>query len=310
MRNLKYTITVLSLIILASFNSCKKDTKDTTPVKNDGTPPATMKEKWLDRNNILKRTFYDDQIAVFVADDADSTIKWWWPTMNKIWKYTKDNYGYFGDYQRLNIAVHGTQYIPDGYFMGQPVSYLDPATGKQNVIEIDAANWNDPVMIAVMTHEICHIVEGASDRVQGSPSFNTWGDSKWQDIFIYDVFLSLKMDKEATDWYKEYEPTIAKYPRPGTQWFKNWWIPIYTQYGKTALLVKYFKLLADNFPKTKNANGNDEFTRSMNMGEFIHFWSGAAGVDLKAQATIAFGWTMEWEQQLKNAKEDFPNVKY
>ena len=67
---------------------------------------------------------------------------------------------------------------------------------------------------------------------------------------------------------------------------------------------------ANYSPKQKNANGDDEFTRSMNMGEFIHFWSGAAGTNLKQQATIAFGWTMEWEQQLKNAQEDFPNVKY
>jgi hypothetical protein len=310
MKNIRYVTVAMGLFALASISSCKKSGKDLGPAKTDDTPPKNKKENWLGRDNLMTRTFYDDQIAVYAAEDADTTIKWWRPTINKVWKYTKDNYGYFGDYQRLNIAVHGTEYIPGGYFMGQPVSYLDPATGKQNVIEIDAANWNDPIMIAVMTHEIGHIVEGASDRVQGSPSFNTWGDSKWQDIFIYDVFLGLKMTKEADAWYDQYQQDVVKYPRPGTQWFKNWWVPIYTQYGKTALLVKYFKLLADNFPKEKNANGSDEFTRSMNMGEFIHFWSGAAGTNLKQQATIAFGWSMEWEQQLKNAQEDFPNVKY
>ncbi|MDB5126158.1 MAG: hypothetical protein JWQ85_390, partial [Mucilaginibacter sp.] len=37
---------------------------------------------------------------------------------------------------------------------------------------------------------------------------------------------------------------------------------------------------------------------------------GASGVNLKAQATTAFGWKGEWEGQLKKAQKDFPAVKY
>jgi hypothetical protein len=44
----------------------------------------------------------------------------------------------------------------------------------------------------------------------------------------------------------------------------------------------------------------------MNMGEFVHFWSGAAGVNLKAQATTAFGWTSEYEAQFIAAQAAFP----
>jgi hypothetical protein len=65
-------------------------------------------------------------------------------------------------------------------------------------------------------------------------------------------------------------------------------------------LNRYFELLAQHFPK----NG-DNYSRAMNWGEFVHFWSGAAGVDLKPLATEAFGWPAEWETQYTKAKADF-----
>jgi hypothetical protein len=95
------------------------------------------------------------------------------------------------------------------------------------------------------------------------------------------------------------------FPRPGTQWFKNWFYPIYSNYGGSAALNKYFTLLAANFPKKRK-----EYTRDLNMGEFIHFWSGAAGKNLKPLATKAFGWTDRYETQFNKAKTDYPKVTY
>jgi hypothetical protein len=48
----------------------------------------------------------------------------------------------------------------------------------------------------------------------------------------------------------------------------------------------------------------------MNMGEFVRFWSGAVGIDLKATATRAFGWPDEWQKQLIPAPNEFPQVTY
>ncbi|MFT3926445.1 MAG: hypothetical protein QM778_28125 [Myxococcales bacterium] len=48
----------------------------------------------------------------------------------------------------------------------------------------------------------------------------------------------------------------------------------------------------------------------MNLGEFVHFMSGAAGTDLKTQAMNAFTWSTEREQQLTKARADFPGVTY
>jgi hypothetical protein len=100
--------------------------------------------------------------------------------------------------------------------------------------------------------------------------------------------------------------TTDNFPQANTQWFKNWFYPIYNQYGGSAVLNKFFKLVAAHFPK----NGNKQFTRDMNWGEFIHFWSGAAGVNLKPLATTAFGWPADRETLFNNARAEFPGITY
>ena len=40
----------------------------------------------------------------------------------------------------------------------------------------------------MIVHEVAHIVEGGSKNTQRSPQFGIWGDSKWAEIFIYDVY--------------------------------------------------------------------------------------------------------------------------
>lgn len=49
---------------------------------------------------------------------------------------------------------------------------------------------------------------------------------------------------------------------------------------------------------------------AMNWGEYVHFTSGAAGSDLKELAKAAFGWPPEWETQLEQAKQKFPQITY
>jgi hypothetical protein len=48
----------------------------------------------------------------------------------------------------------------------------------------------------------------------------------------------------------------------------------------------------------------------MNMGEFVHFMSGAAGTNLKARATTAFGWPSNYETEFNNARAQFPQITY
>ena len=83
------------------------------------------------------------------------------------------------------------------------------------------------------------------------------------------------------------------------------------------MLNKFFTLLAAHFPKKSFNNGlttYPEYSRKMNFGEFVHFWSGAAGTDLKNLALNAFGEKDEqgsdWTVQLTNAKVAFSGITY
>ncbi|MCH5718489.1 hypothetical protein [Niabella hibiscisoli] len=104
------------------------------------------------------------------------------------------------------------------------------------------------------------------------------------------------------------------YPRANTAWFRNWFFPIYNQHGKVKVLNRFFELLANHFPKRLGSDGISTYTRRMNMGEFIHFWSGAAGVDLSFRAQMTFGAKdragSDWQPQFEKAKTDFPGVTY
>ncbi len=294
----------ISLSCQANTSSLR-NTKIETVADTTGIPPYKWKEHWFEHKQILTRVFYDDNVAVYYDGEVNRTVTWPFKVMADVWKYTKDTYGQFGKDGRLFVILHSGKYGG-----GHPSTYFDASHDFRNVIDVGLGNlnaWMEPTgeTIRIPVHEVGHIVEGASKGIHNSPSFPIWGDSKWMEIYIYDVLKALGYNKEANDIYAQMQTQKDNFPRPGTQWFKNWFYPIYSEHGGAKVLNRYFELLAANFSKKGKA-----YSRDMNWGEFVHFWSGAAGVNLKTQATTAFGWTNEWEQQFKQAQKDFPNVKY
>ena len=217
-------------------------------------------------------------------------------------------YGNFGGDGRLYVVFHanrneGGTALTAFDQIGDYRSVIDCGKGGDNVWSAGTGNDLD-----IPTHEIAHIVEGSSHGVHESPGFGVWGDSKWAEIFIFDVYKGLGFEGEAQRWYNQMMGNQDNFPRPGTQWFKNWFYPIYTMNGRgmgSFTLNKFFLLLSQHFPK----NGNS-YSRRMNMGEFVHFWSGAVGANLKSLAERAFGWSGDYENQLNQAKKDFPNLPY
>jgi hypothetical protein len=219
--------------------------------------------------------------------------------MGDVWRYVKNVYGSFGSDPHLFAVYHTNKYSG-----GHPSTYFDASHDNRNVIDVGPGPWlsggtgND---LDISTHEVAHIVEGASKGIKGSPAFNIWGDSKWAEIFIYDVYLGLGKTSEATRWYNLMQSSTDNFPVAGTHWFRDWFYPIYHNYGGTQTLNRFFTLLAQYFPKSGNS-----YSRDLNWGEFIHFWSGAAGVSLKPLATSAFGWTSTFDTQFNQARIDFP----
>ncbi len=285
---------------------------DTTAADTQA-PPATWQEHWFEHSQLLSRVFYDTTVCVYYDDDVNRTITWPNVFLADVWNYTKKVYGNFsklGGDNRLYVVLH-----QDKYSGGHPATFFDESHDYRNVIDCGSTTpnaWNnfDYGTVAIPVHEVGHIVEGASKGIHNSPAFPVWGDSKWMEIYIYDVYKGLEMPSYADKWYAEMMEKTDNFPVAGTHWFKNWFYPIYANYGGATVLNRFFETLATHFPTHTLPDGYKEYTRDMNLGEFIHFWSGAAATNLKAQATLAFGWSSETDAQFKQAQLDFPDIAY
>jgi hypothetical protein len=272
-----------------------------------GAPPLTWKEHWFDHNQLVSRVYYDDDLAVYFDAQVDGSLTWMFKFVGDVWRYTKKTYGGYGNDPRLYAIFHTNKYSG-----GHPAYYFDAGHDYRNTIDCGPGPWlTQAGNVDLPTHEIFHIVESASFGTQGSPGFGNpptgvWGDSKFAEIFQYDVYKGLGLESEAERWHNHALTEVSTIPRAGTYWYKDWFYPVYKNYGQTQVLVKFFKLMADYFPK----DGNKRYTRKMNYGEFVHFFSGAAGSNLKAQATLAFGWPTEYENQFNQARLDFKAITY
>lgn len=317
--NIKYFSAVAGIMLASVILSCKKDKKAIEEVTTASTPPETIQEHWGYHSMLIKRVYMDEHVAIYHDENMYPSVVWPNKTMSDAWAYVKKTYGEFGPDGHLYVNLH--RILPDNVESdrlsgGHPASYFDADHDYRNFVDNGLGDWTSPtgVQVGIPIHEMGHIVEGASNGVQGSPSFPIWGDSKFMEIFNYDVLLNIGMTEEAQLVYDELETRdpYEDYPGvrfKGTKWFIDWFYPIWNQHGKGALLGKYFKVLADNYPRTGNKFSR---TKEMNLGEFVHFWSGAAGANLEAQARTAFKsyWNAEVEAMFKNAQEDFPGVKY
>jgi hypothetical protein len=275
-------------------------TNTPTPTPAVAAPPAAWTEHWFEHVQVLTRVFYDNDAAIYFDSETPASITWMNQYCGDVWRYVKQNYGDMdgsGNDPRLFAIFHTNKYSG-----GHPSYYYDSSHDYRNVIDIGAGPWdsNTGWNLDGTTHEVGHIVESVTNGAQGSPCFSLWGDSKWCEIFNYDVYVALGKSTEATRWYNAIINGTDTFPVAGTQWFKNWFYPIWNQYGKGAVLSKFFKLMSQYFPKSGST-----YSRSMNWGEFVHFWSGAAGINLKSLATTAFTWPSDRETQWQAARSTF-----
>ncbi|MDR3626549.1 MAG: hypothetical protein P4L45_06935 [Ignavibacteriaceae bacterium] len=306
----KKIVLIAAICSLVFICACKKDgsttltgpkTQDTTSLRLPA-PPSTWKEHWFEHNQLLQRRYYNDDVAIYYDSDMDTTITWPNRYETSLWKYVKSVYGNFGSENRLYCVYHQGKYSG-----GHPSTYFDDSHDYRDVTDCGAGPWKDSTgtNLDMVTHECGHIVEGASNGVHNSPAFSLWGDSKWNEIFIYDAYVGLGRTTEAQRFFKLMQSQYDDFPVSSSQWFKNWFYPIWKNYGGNKVLAKFFLLLSEYFPKSGNA-----YTRDMTWGEFIHFWSGAAGVNLKDQATTAFGWPSEWDIEFAQAQKAFSKITY
>lgn len=279
-------------------------------------------------NLVCKYT--NDDIAVFVnpadvnaegVSMVDLDISWMYEPYTKMWvairETYKDSYGeYLVSDPKLYIVPH---YHADGGGLGRLYQYRDYDQLYRNIVHISVGknsgwrwernpgNAGPNFLYDVMSHESGHIIEGIGSGKKNSPFYPVWLDSKWAEIFQYDIYG--KMDPyHQQAWHREYMQ-LGKHseqkPAPGAEWYAKWLYPTYRDFGGDQLFLRFFALLGEHY-----AQRNGELQGDGNLGEYIHFMSGAAGHDVSSYAKDAFGWNDEWALQLEAARNRYPGVTY
>ncbi|HMI91325.1 MAG TPA: hypothetical protein VK509_08175, partial [Polyangiales bacterium] len=259
-----------------------------------GEPPASWQEHWFEHDQALSRVYYDDCVAVYFDADVDrEQAQWLFSYMSRIWEYSLATYGPMGE-ERLFAIFHQGKYGG-----GHPSYWYDDSHDNRNVTDQGGGNWREGAY-DVASHEVGHIVESTAPYPRRtSPAFGLWMDSKWIEIYQYDLYLALGMDEHAATVFERFSATSDDFPRAGTHWFRDWFHPLWRDHGGAAFMTRFFQLLQDHY----RGGG-------MNWGQYVHFSSGAAGTDLKALATEAFGWEAQREREWLDAREDYPAVTY
>ncbi|KXK58905.1 hypothetical protein AWW66_27195 [Micromonospora rosaria] len=269
------------------------------------TVPNTWTEVWHGDpgdNEVLTKVVTDADLTVWRTTGlAGTDLTWAKDYTKQLWQYLQATYGGLAG-QKLHAVFH-----EDPGLGGTARVLFDAETSHRNMVDFTGDGWTSATEARrdIIAHEIGHVVESSAHDVHGSPAFGIWGDSKWCEIFQYDVYLALGLTAHATRWYDEKTTTVDDFPRAGTRWFRDWFHPIYRDHGGAATLDRFFLLLSTHFHRFDGG-----YARELNWGEFVHFWSGAAGTDLKPLATAAFGWPAEWQAQYLRAQQDYPGVTY
>ncbi len=269
-------------------------------------PSATWQEHWFEHNQLLTLARFNNDAAIYVDPDVDpAQTAWLLQFVTQTWQYSKQTYGAFGADPRMHSIHHQGR-----YFGGHPGTYLSDLHDFRNSSDIGVNSWAPSAGNRdLISHEIAHVVEGANNGIRESPAFTVWGDSKWAEFYQYDLYVALGMTADADRVFTLFSNASDNFPRAGTRWFRDWFFPLWRDRGRAQVMVRFFGLLAQHFPKQPDTGGqNLVYTRRMNLGEFIHFMSGAAGTNLSSQATTAFG--TGWETQFQQARQAFPGITY
>ena len=268
-------------------------------------PAETWQEHWFDHRQLLRLYHSDEYCAIYLDRDVRvGEVGWLPPYIRAVWHYSKATYGEaFGPDPRIYSIHHAGRHGG-----GHAGYYVSPVHDFHNVSDCGLDSWRDSNDLAreLPAHEIGHTVESANNGRHGSPAYEIWGDSKWAEFYIHDVYTALGMTREARAVYRRFTGNRDDFPRRGTRWFRDWFFPLWRDCGQAAVMDRFFRLLAAHFPQEPDGT----YTRRMNWGEYVHFTSGAAAADLSGQAARAFGWPRERAAQLELAREQFPGIGY
>jgi hypothetical protein len=270
------------------------------------------------------------EVAVYgdegVARLPGGRTGWVLSYVEEVWRYLKREYGSCAVPRELPAPIG-----PGCEAFGEPKPLIvllnssgnggtiglrfDEFSGYRNTLSISDGSWDvgNGILRDVISHEACHVVEGAGQGVHESPAFRVWGDSKWAHFCQYDIYVNTGRAADAARIFTAWMNDRDNVPpgATGVAWFRDWFFPLWQEGGGNAQVMhRFFRLLSQYFPaRPENGNRNLIYTRRMTLGEYVHFTSGAAGRDLSGRAAQTFGAVFD-RAQFDKARRDFPGITY
>ncbi len=211
-------------------------------------PPGTWQEHWFDHRQLLRLYHDDGDCAIYLDRDVRlAEVRWLPGYINQVWRYSKATYGdAFGPDPRIYSIHHAGRHGG-----GHAGYYVSPVHDHHNVSDCGLDSWRDsnPLAPELPAHEIGHTVESANNGKHGSPAYEIWGDSKWAEFYIYDLYTALDMRRDARRVHRQFTGNSDDFPRPGTRWFRDWFYPLWRDCGQAAVMDRFFRQLAAYFPQ-------------------------------------------------------------
>lgn len=263
-------------------------------------PAVSWKEHWFEHSEALTRVYYDDCIALYFDPDVPAAAKdWLVPFLDKSWSYSLSAYGKLGT-ERIYVVVHQGRYSG-----GHSATYGEASHDNHATIDMGSDSWTQP-QYDLPAHLLGFLVdtEGAHTKF-GAPKAAHYGNEGFPLIYKYDLYQALGLTTVASQALSDFNGISSSQPYPNTFWFRDWFYPVWKDHGGAQVFASYQNLLQKYYPTDA-----DKWMPTMNYGQYFHFMSGAAGVDLVPLARKAFQWHPDFDDEVAAAKADFPNIKY
>ena len=265
----------------------------------DWAPPRGLDEDWNGHSLELYRQYFDDNVVVYYDGEVERPLEWPYDFLSDNWGYLLRNYGEYGDGNMLYAIFHST----DSEIYS--ATRLDEETSNRNIIDvpmIDTAmsSANKDLLVG----EMAGLVENSIFGRENSPAEGLWGDN-FREILIYDSYRAVDLTEDAERVVSTFSENSSNSPAENTYWFRDWFLPIYTNHNGSVALNNFFRIASENYPQEGGS-----YASSMNVGEMVHFFSGGTGVDLQPLAEEAFGWTEEFQDELIQARTQFTGLNY
>lgn len=240
----------------------------------------------------------EDNLVMYYNRDIRNPRSIVWPITftRDAWESLRRMYGRFGN-DRLYVVLHGKPQPQDLNF----ATYLDASKGRLNAMEVGSSNWavENATNVDLIARNLAQIVVRSARGVR-YPGL----EPGWADILVHNIFNVTNRPEDQARWIiemeREAESNVANVPM-----YTQWYLPIYRDLGMGGVLNRFFLARVSHFP-IADFGDIRTFARAMNRGEFIHFWSNAAGRNLTELGGEVFGWSTGLMDQYHKARTDFP----